>query len=183
MGRNLREGIDQAAALKSKAAKLFKNESYGDARQGYLDALEVMNKLGYEMPDNFRAEVLEHTIPCHNNIALCCMKDKKYEEAKIYANNGVMLVEALEGQIKKGKSKVWEEFTKRGMSLHKLTKDWKKKSLFYKGKACLLQRDYDGATENFDKALMLVKGDESLNKQAEEDERISGPGEEAEGGG
>lgn len=166
--KELREGIDMAAALKVKAAKLFKGESYGDARQGYLDALELMNKLGYEMPDHFRAEVLEHTIPCHNNIALCCMKDKKYEEAKIYANNGVMLVEALEGQISKGKSKVWEEFKKRGMSLAKLTKDWKKKSLFYKGKACLLQRDYEGATENFEKALVLVQGDESLSKQAEE---------------
>ena len=138
--KEIREGVDQAAALKSKAAKLFKNEAYGDARQTYLDALELMNKLGYEMPDNFRAEVLEHTIPCHNNIALCCMKDKKYEEAKIYANNGVMLVEALEGQISKGKSLVWDEFQKRGMSLHKLTKDWKKKSLFYKGKVPFTER-------------------------------------------
>ncbi len=164
----IRKGIDKAVSLKNDAASCFKKENYQDAQKTYLTALETMNKLGYDMPDPFRAEVLEHTIPCHNNIALCCIKMKNYDEAKIYANNGVMLIDAMESQITKSKSKVWEEFQKRGMSLEKLTKDWKKKSLFYKGKACLLQRDYDGACENFDLALRLVKDDAALAKQSKE---------------
>ena len=164
----LREGIDKAVALKNEAASHFKKSDFSNAQKSYLQALEFMNKMGYDMPDPFRAEVLEHTIPCHNNIALCCIKQKNYDEAKIYANNGVMLIDAMESQISKTTSKVWEEFQKRGMSLEKLTKDWKKKSLFYKGKACLLQRDYDGACENFDLALRLVKDDPKLGTQAKE---------------
>jgi tetratricopeptide (TPR) repeat protein len=164
---DIREGIDKAVTLKNDAATHFKKEKFQDAQKAYLTALETMNKMGYDMPDPFRAEVLEHTIPCHNNIALCCIKQKNYDEAKIYANNGVMLIDAMETQISKG-SKVWEEFQKRGMTLEKLTKDWKKKSLFYKGKACLLQRDYDGACENFDLALRLVKDDPALTKQSKE---------------
>jgi tetratricopeptide (TPR) repeat protein len=164
----LRESIDKAVSLKNLAASHFKKEAYSEACQAYLDALECMNKMGYDMPDPFRAEVLEHTIPCHNNIALCCMKDKKYEEAKIYANNGVMLIDAMCDQINSTKSNVWGEFMKRGMTLNKLTKDWKKKSLFYKGKACLLQREYDGACSNFELALDLVKDDATMVKQAKE---------------
>ena len=157
-----------AVSNKDKAAGLFKKKDFDGAKKAYLDALSALNNLGTELPDSFRAEVLEHTIPCHNNIALCSMKNRQYDEAIAYANNGVMLVDALDGQITKGAgaahggsgerklSMVWMAFKRRGMTYEKLIRDWKKKSLFYKGKAAYLAKDYNQAIENLAMALAVL---------------------------
>ena len=157
-----------AVSNKDKAAALFKKKDYEGAKKAYLDALSALNNLGTELPDSFRAEVLEHTIPCHNNIALCSMKNKQYDEAIAYANNGVMLVDALDGQINKGAgaahggsgerklSMVWMAFKRRGMTYEKLIRDWKKKSLFYKGKAAYLAKEFDIAIDNLAMALAVL---------------------------
>jgi len=164
-----RDLLDQASNSKSEAAKLFAKKDFVGAKNSYLNALTTLNSLGTELPDYLRAEVLEHTIPCHNNVALCCMKSAKYEESICYANNVLMLVNALDEQIYNGRSAVyggsgdhrqcsmvWVAFKKRGMTYIKLIRDWKKKSLFYMGKASLLAQEYDHAIEFLSQALAVL---------------------------
>ena len=164
-----RELLDQAAGSKNDAAKLFAKKDFVAAKNSYLAALTTLNSMGTDLPDYLRAEVLEHTIPCHNNVALCCMKSAKYEESICYANNVLMLVNALDEQIYNGRSvayggsgddrqlsMVWLAFKKRGMTYMKLIRDWKKKSLFYMGKASLLAHEYDHAIEFLSQALAVL---------------------------
>ena len=66
-----RKLLEDAVLAKDKAANLFKAKDFDGAKESYLNALTKLNGLGTELPDDFRAEVLEHTIPCHNNVALC----------------------------------------------------------------------------------------------------------------
>lgn len=170
--------LTTAVKSKEEAAICFKNKNFDGAKTCYLSALASLNSMGTTLPDTVRAEVLEHTIPCHNNIALCCMKSGKYDESRAFANNVVMLVEALEQQILSGAghaqgsqgkdtnngsgsgertlSMVWVEFKKRGMTFTKLIKDWKKKSLFYMGKAAYLAHDYDQAIEFLSMAIAIL---------------------------
>ncbi len=161
--------IEKAISAKNVASTFFKEKKFEDAKRAYLGALAALNNMGTDLTDAYRAEVLEHTIPCHNNIALCSMKDKSYEDAIAYANNGVMLIDALDGQIAKGAgaphggtgerklSMVWLAFKARGMSYEKLIRDWKKKSLFYKGKAAYLAKKYDEAIENLAMAIAVLQ--------------------------
>jgi tetratricopeptide (TPR) repeat protein len=165
-----RDLLDLTVNCKETAAILFKKKDYDGAKKSYLEALGTLNKMGTELSDSLRAEVLEHTIPCHNNVALCSMKLKQYEDAITYANNGVLLVDAIDNQICSGAgaihggktgndrklSLVWLAFKKRNMSYTKLIKDWKKKSLFYKGKAYYLAKDYDNAIDDLALALAVL---------------------------
>ena len=163
-----REYLDRATNSKNDAAKLFSQKDFAGAKNAYLAALGSLNSMGTDLPDHLRAEVLEHTMPCSNNVALCCMKNGQYGESMQYAYNVLMLVNALDEQIYNGGSQayqnngarklsmVWLAFKRRGMTYAKLIRDWKKKSLFYMGKASLLARDYDNAIEFLSQSLAVL---------------------------
>ena len=179
---NWRRLLEDAVNAKDKAANFFKAKDFEAAKESYLTALTKLNGLGTELPDDFRAEVLEHTIPCHNNVALCSMKIKKYDDAVAYANNGVLLISAFEtvmretapanGDLEQSQSNLWKQFQKRGMTYQKLTQEWKKKSLFYKGKALYLGKNYEAAIEQLGLAMEVLKlGDAKgpvIDKQIDE---------------
>lgn len=162
-----KSAVAQGVLLKSEATEAFKGGDVVTARDKYLEAYKIMQELGGEdlLPDSVRAEVYEVSTTCMNNVAMCCLRTEQYEQAISFARNGLMLVRAMEGRVG---SSVWRELLKRGMTLDKLCKDWKKKSLYLLGKAELKTRDYDEAVEHFEAALALIEADEAYAKNAAE---------------
>ena len=159
--------LAQGGALKNEATEAFKRGDMITARDKYFEAYSAMQQLGKEdmLPDSLRAEVYEISTTCVNNLATCCLRTEHFQEAIAFARNGLMLTRAMEGRVG---SSVWRELTKRGLTLDKLVKDWKKKSLYLLGKAELKTREYDEAVEHFEAALALVEGDEAYAKNAAE---------------
>ena len=71
-----------------------------------------------------------------------------------------MLVNALENSVPHGG--VWIACQALGITLDKLRKDWKKKSLFFLGKAELGRRNPQQAEEYLEAALQLIGDDRQL---------------------
>lgn len=63
---------------------------------------------------------------------------------------------------------VWISLILRGMTRDKLIKEWKKKSLFYLGKAELMRQNYKKSVEHLEAALRLIVNDPTQAKHVEE---------------
>jgi hypothetical protein len=103
-----------------------------------------MEKLGNELSNDEKAEVFELTVTIHNNLSLCFMKMNDYAESLNYALNASRLVEALEAQATKT-SLVFEALKRRNSSIKNvdaIRKLWRRKSLFYAGKAEFMRKNY-----------------------------------------
>ena len=55
--------------------------------QLYLDHFIYPQYLGESLSNEQKATVFEQTVPCHNNISLCCMQLKSYGESAQFARN------------------------------------------------------------------------------------------------
>ena len=159
-----------AVAFKDEAGNLFRAKDFEAAKLKYLEALNAMKHLGEGLDNDQKAVVFELTVPCHNNLALCSLQIHEYNEAAIYARNGIMLVSAIEERIESGK--VWQELVTRGMTEKKLKNEWKKKSYFLAGKADLMRREYDTSVSNLEEALKLTLHDDSSSTAAAEEAKL-----------
>ena len=63
---------------------------------------------------------------------------------------------------------LWRKLNEIGVNEDKVLKDWKKKSLFYQGKAELLRRNYTASIDLLESALELVKNDENYAASVKE---------------
>ena len=151
--------IADGIASKEKASLLFKQEKFEEAKEEYIKAIQITQYLGDNIDNEDRATVFEFTVPCHNNVALCNINLKKYDEGIQYATNSLTMVNALEAR--KLDSLVWKCLIERGMTEEKVFIETKKKSLFLMGKANLLSKNYDIAITQLEEALSLIKGDPS----------------------
>lgn len=52
-----------------------------------LSCLCMSQYLGDDLSNDQKAQVFEQTVPCYNNMALCCLKAERFREAAEYANN------------------------------------------------------------------------------------------------
>jgi tetratricopeptide (TPR) repeat protein len=77
-----------------------------------------------------------------------------------------MLIKSLEKNIPD--SQIWACLTENGITLEQLQKVWKKKALFYLGKAYLKKQNYSLAVESLEEALALIADDASLAANATE---------------
>lgn len=68
---------------------------------------------------------------------------------------GLLLITSLESKINSGPSEVWKCLEANGLTLEKLV-EWKRKSLFYMGKAELKNKDFDDAVTHLESALALT---------------------------
>jgi len=151
--------ITDAIASKEKATSLFKQEKFEEAKEEYIKAIQVTQYLGDDIDNDDRATLFEFTVPCHNNVALCCINLKKYEEGVLFAKNSLTMVKAMEARVPD--SLVWQCLLKRGMTEEKVFIETKKKSLFLMGKGNLLKKNYEDAIVQLEEALSLIAGDQS----------------------
>ena len=167
---DVKKAMATAVAFKDEAGNLFRAKDFEGAKLKYLEALNAMKHLGEGLDNDQKAVVFELTVPCHNNLALCSLQIHEYNEAAIYARNGIMLVSAIEERIESGK--VWQELLSRGMTEKKLKNEWKKKSYFLAGKADLMRREYDTSVSNLEEALKLTLQDDTSSTAAAEEAKL-----------
>ena len=125
-----------AEKIKLEANDLFKQGDIAAAREKYLDALMKLRYLGEDLPNEMKAKKLEKYIPISNNIALCSMKLKQYNDCKSYSDNVVRILDNLEKEDQMKRSQILAELLKLGLSKYKLFQDFRCKALYYFGKAC-----------------------------------------------
>jgi hypothetical protein len=155
------EKITKAKEMKMEAMALFKVGNHTAARVAYTQAQEAIAQMPQGISDQCNAERFEITVTCSNNIALCSFFLKDAQECFSSAQNSFRLVEALEGQISKGTSKVFEAICTIGTikSVDDLRKTWKRKSVFFMGQAHVLKKDHESAIQFFQEALALLGDD------------------------
>jgi tetratricopeptide (TPR) repeat protein len=156
-----------AVSCKEEGGKLFSAKLYEEAKEKYFDALKAMEGLGADLSNASKAYVFEVTVPCHNNIACCSLQSKNYADAVLFGTNGLRLVTALDKKTVQGSSAIWDELIKRGVirSKEELLKNWKRKSLYYIGKAQCMLRDYDEAVNTLNAASGLLANDPKYTKE------------------
>lgn len=81
-----------------------------------------------------RADLIVHMVTCSNNAATCCIKLKQWSEAKQFAQNALILLDAL--YSKRGK-KIHTLLNKEGMIDAKLFGEWKVKSYIIVARSCI----------------------------------------------
>jgi hypothetical protein len=84
---NSEKSLDKALKLKEEAGELFRAKNYEGAKDKYLESLRSMEYMAEEYSNEQKALAFELTVPCHNNLALCCIHCASYAEAAVYANN------------------------------------------------------------------------------------------------
>jgi len=154
--------------LKAEGGIKFKSSDYLGARTKYWESLDCLEKVGRDLSDIQKAEVLELTINLHNNLSLCCMKTKDLKDSFSHASNSIRLIEALEALDINSPLFLALLERKTIDSMDHLRKLWKRKALFYAGKANFLRKDYYDALELFKKAINIIESDPSFKKDLED---------------
>jgi len=116
--------------------------------------------LSSDLTPEQRARVIEQNILCHNNMAICSNRLEKFVDSIESAKSALLIVTALESAVPNGE--VWAACQAQGITLDKVRKDWKKKSLFALGKAELGRHNPTEAEEYLEAALQLIKDDQLL---------------------
>ncbi len=147
---NAFERIDFAMAQKSLASRLFVEKKYGDALTLYAYAVDAVRYIQHSQntSNEYRADLLVVIITCSNNAATCCIQLLKLEEAKRYAKNALILLNAL--------------YNKRGMKIHGvMTKDKQLSDakIFgeWRGKSCLIIARSESNKDMLDEAMASLK--------------------------
>ena len=153
---------------KAEGGIKFKSSDYLSARTKYWESLDCLEKVGRDLSDNQKAEVLELTINLHNNLSLCCMKTKDFKDSLSHASNSIRLIEALEALDINSPLFLALLERKTIDSMDHLRKLWKRKAFFYAGKANFLRKDYYDALELFKKAMNIIENDPSFKKDLED---------------
>ncbi|KAJ1386490.1 hypothetical protein B484DRAFT_10634 [Ochromonadaceae sp. CCMP2298] len=78
----------------------------------------------------------------------------------LYILQSLVLIRYLEKSIPD--SQIWKCLLESGITLDKLQKEWKKKALFFIGKAQLKRLDFADAAKNLEEALGLIDKDPKL---------------------
>ena len=78
----------------------------------------------------------------------------------------MILINSLETKIPDGE--IWKCLSSTGITLDKLQKEWKKKALYFVGKAELKRQNYQAALDSLGLALQLIDKDPKLAANAQE---------------
>ena len=120
-----------------------------DHSQALITYSDAINSVRYVQHDSnstneLRADLLEVMVTCNNNAATCCIKLKQWNEAKRFATNAMILLDAL---YNKRGMKIHTILNKDGITDAKLFGEWKGKSLLMIAKSWINQKDYEKAIQ------------------------------------
>lgn len=165
-GNDVEKCLAKSLAAKQEAGELFKSGDNEGARTKYLEAVEQLQYVGDDLTNEQKAKVFEQSVLINNNIALCCLRLKNFNNAVAFGRNALLLINTLEERIPH--ALVWQALVSEGMTLDKYHKEWKKKSYFLVGKAELGQSNYQAALDNLRAALALIQNDPAHVKGSDE---------------
>ena len=103
---DVQERIEFAIIQKKSATAIFGEKQYQRALNLYSGAIDAVRFVQHDTnsSNECRADLLEILITCSNNAATCCLKLKRWEQARRFAKNALVLLDAL--------------YDKRGLKIH-----------------------------------------------------------------
>lgn len=84
---SVQEYIDRANASKTEGNELFKEKKYEEAALSYLRALNLIRFVPEELKNSEKAQIIELSVPTHNNLASCYVRMRQPVEAITNATN------------------------------------------------------------------------------------------------
>lgn len=153
---NAYDKVTYAQNRKKEAAVQFANAEYNPALLSYSDAVNAVRYVQHDSSSSneIRADLLEVMVTCNNNAATCCIKLKQWNEAKRFATNAMILLDAL---YNKRGMKIHGILNKDGITDAKLFGEWRGKSLTNIAKTWMHLKDYEQGIQ------WLKKAKESIN--------------------
>jgi tetratricopeptide (TPR) repeat protein len=154
---NARERVEFAQRQKSSAIQIFAQKKYQQALNIYAGAVEAVRYVQYDSDSSneCRADLVEVMVTCSNNAATCCVQLQKWSDAQRYAQNALVLLDAL--------------YSKRGMKIHailtkhtpglcdaKLFGEWRVKSYMIIARALGEKEEYSEALEILKKTRDII---------------------------
>jgi tetratricopeptide (TPR) repeat protein len=147
------ERIEHAQELKQKASEKFSAKEYEEALIFYSKAVDAVRYVQHskEIENETRADLLVVMITCCNNAATCCSQLQQWDRAINFAQNALVLIEALEE--KKPTSKICSLLNRDGYMDSQLFGTWKVKSCLVIGRGEAEKHHTQKAIDTLKKAL------------------------------
>ena len=121
------EKVEYANLIKQQATEQFKQKDYSGALELFARAIDAVRYVqhGVGSTNELRADLIVVMITCSNNAALCSSKQNDWDRTAKFAENALVLIEALEE--KGSKSKIKGVLNMDGISDSQLFGTWKVK--------------------------------------------------------
>ncbi|KAL7478874.1 hypothetical protein ACHAW6_004623 [Cyclotella cf. meneghiniana] len=162
------EKVEFAQSQKLIATEYFsKKKDYILALKTYADAVDAVRNVHHDhsSTNEVRADLIVTMVTCSNNSATCCIKLKRWEEATRFAQNSLILLDAL--NAKKG-LKIHSILNKEGIIDAKLFGEWRVKSYLVIARSFLERDDEEGALAVLKRAkLVAMENIEDINSKQE----------------
>ena len=150
------EKVELAQSQKAKATGYFsKSRDFDKALTTYATAVDAVRNIQHDAAstNEVRADLVLVMITCSNNAGTCCIKLKKYDEAAKFAQNALVLIDALYN--KRGK-KIHTILNKEGTIDAKLFGEWRAKSYMIIARCRVCQGRDEDAVGLLKKAKLAV---------------------------
>jgi hypothetical protein len=150
------EKVELARSRKTNATNYFtKSKDYNLALSTYASAVDALRNIHHDhtSTNEVRADLLLLLITCSNNAATCSIKLDKWEEASKFAQNALILIDAL--YEKRGK-KIHTILNREGTIDAQLFGEWRVKSYLITARACMEKGDEAVAMGILKKAHLLA---------------------------
>jgi hypothetical protein len=158
---NAQERVEFAQRQKISAVKVFKDKQYQHALNLYAGAVDSVRFVQHDAnsSNETRARLIEVMVTCSNNAATCCAQLCRWPEAAKFAQNALILLDAL--------------IDKKGLNIHtiltsdekdggcglcdaKLFGEWRVKSYIMIARSLAEKKDYSGAIEILRRARNII---------------------------
>ena len=158
---NAQERVEFAQRQKISAVKVFKDKQHQHALNLYAGAVDSVRFVQHDAnsSNETRADLIEVMVTCSNNAATCCAQLGSWPEAAKFAQNALILLDAL--------------IDKKGLNIHtiltseekdggcglcdaKLFGEWRVKSYIMIARSLAEKKDYSGAIEILRRARNII---------------------------
>ena len=158
---NAQERVEFAQRQKASAAQVFKDKQYQHALNLYAGAVDSVRFVQHDSSSSneTRADLVEVMVTCSNNASTCCAQLGRWPEAAKFAQNALILLDAL--------------IDKKGFNIHtilisdvkdggcglcdaKLFGEWRVKSYILIARSLAEKKDYSGAIEILRRARNII---------------------------
>jgi len=158
---NAQERVEFAQRQKASAAKVFKDKQHQHALNLYAGAVDSVRFVQHDASSSneTRADLIEVMVTCSNNAATCCAQLGRWLEAAKFAQNALILLDAL---IDKQGLNIHTILTKEvkdggcGLCNSKIFGEWRVKSYIVLARSLAEKKDYSGAIEILRRARNVI---------------------------
>jgi tetratricopeptide (TPR) repeat protein len=159
------ERVQYAQECKRQATEFFASKNYEQALACYMRAVDAVRHVQHDAnsSNETRADLVLVMVTCCNNAATCCIHLQKYDLAIQYAQNALVLINAL---YENRGLKIHSILRREGLSDAKLFGEYKVKALLMIAKGLAERGEYASAMDSLKQAKDTIT---VYTKEEEED--------------